>query len=178
MVLNKYTKDLVKLAVKIAQTAENYHKDYFIGGGLAVDFSQGKISRNHHDIDFHPMLEDSKWWLEWFEDQGYGVKNRDDKNFPETYHILDDKKEAIVDMWPFKLMGDRLLIKYQGKYEDSDRKWAETKAVNFQGANIKIENPQRVLDQKIRHAKEGEPLREEDLHDLSLLGRSEEPSGF
>ncbi|MDP2874115.1 MAG: hypothetical protein Q8N84_02380 [bacterium] len=170
--LNKHTNILINLAIKIAKTASDYQKDYFIGGGLAIDFSVGKITRNHHDIDFHPMLQDSLWWKRWFENQGYKVLDKVDPHFTEVFKVKDKDDNTIVDMWPFKLVNGKLLIKYQGEYLDSGRYWEETRKVNFQNTIIRIENPQRVLDQKIRHAKKGQALRPPDIHDFKLLGRN------
>lgn len=169
--MNKYTIDLVDLVVKIARTAAENQKEYFIGGGFAIDLSLGRITRDHHDIDFHPMLEDSIWWSEWFEDQGYEVIEKADPKFTEVFKVKDQSGKAVVDMWPFKLDKGRLLIKHEDEYADSKRHWKETRTVFYKSTPFKIENPERVLEQKLRHAKRGQKLRPQDLHDLKRLGK-------
>jgi hypothetical protein len=172
VVINEYTNKLVDLALEIATTAKEMNKDYFFGGGLVIDFYVGKITRNHHDIDFHPMLEDSSWWERWFTKKEYEIKKVADPKFTETYQVKNTRGEAIVDVWPLKLDHGKLMIKYQGKYSDSGRYWKEIETTTFKGVDIKIENPQRVLDQKLRHFKEGQKFRFQDSHDFKLLGRA------
>lgn len=170
--INKYTKELEILVVKIANAAKENNKKYLIGGGLAIDLSLWKISRNHHDIDFHPMLEDYSWWIEWFENQGYKVKNRQDNKFPETWWVYNSNEEAIVDMWPFQLKNGILLINQEGKYLDAGRHWEETMLIIYKNVEIRIENPLRVLEQKNRHANRlGQKYRPIDLHDFKLLNK-------
>lgn len=172
IILSEYTNKLIDLAVKMAKVAAENDKQYFIGGGLAIDLSIGRITRDHHDIDFHPMLVDGLWWKEWFEGQGYVVKDQVDLNFTEVFKVKDKDDNSIVDMWPFKLDKGTLLIKYKGKYVDAGRHWEEIRMVVFRGTRIYIENPERVLEQKIRHEKMGQAFRPEDRHDFRLLGRS------
>lgn len=169
--IDQYTDRIVNLALQIAKVAEENNKEYFIGGGLAIDFFLGKISRNHHDIDFHPMLKDSLWWMNWFKEQGYNVWGPADQQFKETYKVSDDDGEEIVDMWPLKLKKGILLIMYNGEYVDSWRKWDETKIVQFKGINVRVENPERVLEQKQRHSEQNKEVRKQDQHDFHLLGK-------
>lgn len=169
MTINKHTKQLEDLVVGIAGAAKESKKDYFIGGGLAIDFSVGTMTRNHHDIDFHPMLEDAPWWIRWFEHKGYTVKNRPDKQFPETWWVFDSVGEFMVDMWPFRLEHGVLRINNEGKYVDAGRYWEETMLADYKHESVRIENPQRVLEQKTRHAGKGQKYRSVDLHDFRLL---------
>ncbi len=169
--IDEYTIKLTDLALEITRAAEDNNKSYFIGSGLAIDFSVGKITRNHHDIDFDPMLEDIPWWIEWFKAQGYEVQEGKDKKFLETWRIFDESGEAIVDMWPFKLEGEALLVNMNGQYVDSGRHWNETRIVTFKGTDVRIENPERVLEQKLRHTLKNKQIRKQDAHDFRLFGR-------
>lgn len=162
------TLSLMDLAGEIAKIATKEDKKYFIGGGLAIDLSLGKISRNHHDIDFHPLLADLSWWIEWFKNYGLVVKKIEGSEFPETFNIFDQKGEMVVDLWPMDLKKGVLFINQGGKYVDAGRHWEETRVCNFNGVAFRIENPQRVLEQKLRHEKQGQPLRDQDRHDLEL----------
>ncbi|HCM37213.1 MAG: hypothetical protein UV61_C0001G0022 [Candidatus Gottesmanbacteria bacterium GW2011_GWB1_43_11] len=171
MTVNKYTRQLEDLALRIAKAAKESKKDYFIGGGLAIDFFYGQITRNHHDIDFHPILEDTVWWIEWFKSRGYKVTNRLDPKFPETWRVYNFEGEAIIDMWPLQQENGVLLINCEGKYVDAGRYWKETKLVDYKKVDIRIENPQRVLEQKTRHASQSQKYRRVDLHDFKLLGK-------
>ncbi|QQS38516.1 hypothetical protein IPM62_03985 [Candidatus Woesebacteria bacterium] len=169
--IDTYTFSLFELAKKISKTAENYTKEYFIGGGLAIDLYVGKVTRNHHDIDFHPMLDDYEWWKSWFVENGYKIDEPASDSYPETCKVLDKDCQEIVDMWPFKLTNGVLEINKEGKYVDAHRKWYENETVEFEGIKIRIENPLRVLDQKKRHFKEGQDLRIQDKHDFEVLGK-------
>lgn len=169
MEINKYTRQLEDLVIEIAKAAKENKKEYLIGGGFAIDLSLGKISRNHHDIDFHPMLDDYSWWIEWFTDRGYKVRNRQDPKFPETWWVYNSNEEAIVDMWPFYLESGVLLINQEGKYLDAGRHWEETRLINYKNVGIRIENPLRVLEQKARHVSQGQKYRPADLHDFKLF---------
>jgi hypothetical protein len=170
MKINEYTRQLEDLVTEIAKAAEGNKKECFIGGGLAIDLSLGRISRNHHDIDFHPMLKDTPWWIKWFENRGLVVKKIEEGHFPEVYKVFD-KNMDVVDLWPLDLKESVLLINKDGKYVDSGRHWGETRIVKYNGVHFRVENPQRVLEQKLRHIKEGQPLREEDKLDFQLLGQ-------
>lgn len=174
MLINTYTKKLVELTLEIAKAANKYHKNYFIGGGLAIDFFVGKITRNHHDIDFFPMFKDILWWRKWFEKQGYIVEDKIISQFNEIYKILDKDKKEIIDIWPFKLVRDKIIIKFNDIYVDFNKHWLEIKIVKYRGISVNIEDPNRVLDQKLRHFQllQGQKLRTKDLHDFELLGRN------
>lgn len=163
--ITEYTHNLVNLALDIAQAG----KPYFFGGGFAVDFSVGKITRNHHDIDFHPRVEDIDWWLKWFQDKGYTTRKFDWKGFEEVYKV--EQGDDIVDLWPFKLEDNKLMIKRDGEYVETERRFDEVRTVKFQGIDVCIENPLRVLEQKQRHADKGEDMRPQDEHDFALLGK-------
>lgn len=171
MKIDEYTRQLEDLVTEIAKAAEENKKEYFIGGGLAIDLSLGKISRNHHDIDFGPMLKDTAWWIKWFENRGLVVKKIEEGHFPEVYKVFDKNGKDIVDLWPLDLKEGVLLINKDGEYVNSGRHWEETRIVKHNGVHFRVENPQRVLEQKLRHAKEGQPLREVDRHDFQLLGQ-------
>jgi hypothetical protein len=64
--IDQWTQRLESFLLRIATTAEEAGKRYYIGGGFAVDLSFGGISRPHEDVDFHPMEEDTRWWKDWF----------------------------------------------------------------------------------------------------------------
>lgn len=168
--IDVYTHSLFDLVLQIAQTAQKYDKQYFIGGGVAIDLSLGKITRNHHDIDFHPLLEDFDWWKRWFKKQGYTTEEPADEDFEETCHVLNLNGDNVVDLWPMKLINGKAFCKYKGKYTNTSRYWHETRLVVFENTKINVENPKRILEQKIRQAKKGKQLRPQDLHDFTVLG--------
>ena len=168
---DQLTNNIVLLAKKIAIVADKNNKKYFFGEGLAIDFSVGKITRNHHDIDFHPTLKDYDWWKEWFKSQGYSIEEPANEDFPETCHVVDNNSENIVDLWPFVFEKNMCVINYKGKYVNANRYPSENIKITYEGMNIEIENPQRVLDQKLKHIKDGGELRPQDIHDFKILGR-------
>jgi hypothetical protein len=169
MTINKHTTQLEVMAMEIARSAKENHKEYFFGGGLAIDFFCGQITRNHHDLDFHPMLEDTDWWVTWFTSKGNKVINRNDIKFPETWWVYDANGKFSVDMWPFRLENGVLFINQNGKYIVTERHWEETKLVEYKRVKIRIENPQRVLEQKKRFVGKNKKYRSVDLHDFKIL---------
>lgn len=169
--IDQYTYNLFDLAKDISRAAKENGKDYFIGGGLSIDLFLGKVTRNHHDIDFHPMLEDYDWWKEYFASKGYNIEEPASEEYPETCQIQDKEGETVVDMWPFRLNGGILEINHNGRYTDASRAWNEVKVVEYDGVQFIVENPERVLDQKKRHFDSGQKFRDQDEHDFNLLGR-------
>ncbi len=148
--IDEFTLSLETLALEIAKIAEQNSKKYMIGGGWALELTLGKITRNHHDIDFFPLKDDVVWWRNWFESQG--LKTKDEQtNEGLIIKVLGNKKETLVDMVPSDL--------------------GNVMSVIYKGIKIFIDDPQKILDEKLRNAKEGKPLRRQDLHDISIMGR-------
>jgi len=169
--ITDYTNGLVSLAILIAETAQKNNKDYFIGGGFAIDFTIGEITRNHHDIDFHPLLDDYDWWKTWFLNKGYKIKEPAAAAYPETCRVKNQNNDSIVDMWPFKIQDNDLLIKYNSDYINAKRHLTELRKIKYNNTEIWIENPERVLEQKIREAGGESNLRPQDIHDFEVMGK-------
>ena len=153
--IDEFTLSLESLALKIAKAAKENSKKYVFSGGMAIEFYVGRITRNHHDVDFHPLRKDVAWWKEWFENSGYTVNKKHDKEAGEVFEVKGIKGELVVDMWPTPLGEDR----------------GEVKIVNYKGVDVCISDPAKVLNEKVRNAKIGKSLRRQDLHDFALLGR-------
>lgn len=157
-VIDKFTFLLEKIAIKIAKAAKKNNKKYMIVGGFAIEFFNGCISRNHHDVDFHPLRSDVAWWIEWFRNQNYTVEEKYDKKAGKVYEVKGDGGELLVDLWPI----------------DEDKVWedANAKTVNYKGTSISIEDPNTVLKSKVRHARKfcRGKLRVQDIHDFSTMG--------
>jgi len=98
--IDEFTLLLEETALKIAKVAEENKKRYVIGSGLAIAFFKGKLSRNHHDVDFHPLRSDAEWWVKWFKGQGYEVVEKQDDEAGKVYEIKESDGELLVDLWP------------------------------------------------------------------------------
>ncbi len=158
--IDEFTLLLERVALKIAEVAKKNDKKYMIGSGLAIEFSKGELSRNHHDIDFHPPRSDAEWWVEWFKSQGYETKEKHDDEAGKVYEVRKTSGELLVDLWPI----------------DKDKEWDDMnmKKITYKNTVICIENPNRVLDSKIRYAREHcqGKLRRQDFHDFASLGKT------
>ncbi len=169
--IDEETLGIFSLAKEIAIAAKESGKRYHMGGGIAIDLSVGNITRNHHDIDFHPELADLDWWLAWLKKHDLNPIRIEDSPFPETFKVRNKSGSAVVDLWPFRLTDGVLVFNQNGEYVDTGKKWDETRTVEFQGVEFRIENPLRVLDQKTYDFRHGKPMREQDIHDFKLLGQ-------
>ena len=158
-VIDEFTFLLEKIALKIARAAKKNKMKYAIGSGLAIEFFKGRLSRNHHDVDFHPLISDAKWWAEWFRNHGYKVIEKQDGEGNKVYEIKGEEGEVLVDLWPI-----------------NKREWKDmnVKKVNYKGVIVCIEEPDRVLRSKVRYAREHcqGKLRVQDLHDFTSLGKT------
>jgi hypothetical protein len=82
------TKLLMDLVKYIAQTATQNKKGYCIGSGFSVDFSLGKITRPHEDIDLVIDVGDTDWWKAVFRELGYTVgKYEYMEFFPDAFTV-------------------------------------------------------------------------------------------
>jgi|GEM_PF-2014490 len=158
-IIDSFTLQLENLALNIARHAHKHNRKYVIGSGLAIDFYLGRISRNHYDIDFHPLFNDVGWWLEWFRSQGYTVIEREEKKVGLVYEIKSVNNELLVDFWPIA--------------KDVVWKDENVKTVIYKNTPLIIEDPNTVLASKIKYANEHYKgrLRVQDLHDFSLMGQ-------
>jgi hypothetical protein len=159
-ILDEFTLLLEKIVLNIVHTADKNKKEYIIGGGLAIEFFNGRLSRNHHDIDFNTRRSDTEWWVNWFKGQGYNVVKKKNSEAKEIYEIKGSHGELLVDYWPI----------------DNYEKWADMdeKKVTYKKTVICIEDPNRVLDSKIRHGREYRQgrLRIQDVHDFASMKRT------
>jgi len=158
--IDEFTLLLEKLALEIADAAKKNNKKYVIGSGFAIEFFNGQLSRNHHDIDFHPLRSDTEWWVKWFKDQGYKVIEKQNDEAGKVHEVKGSGGELLVDLYPI----------------DKEEEWKNMnmEKVDYKGTTICIESPNRVLDSKIRYARkhcQGK-LRVQDLHDFTSLGKT------
>ena len=157
--IDDFTLLLERIALEIADAAKKNNKKYMIGSGFAIEFFNGQLSRNHHDVDFHPLRSDAEWWVKWFKNQGYKVVEKQDDEAGKVYEVKGGDRELLVDLWPI-----------------SEEEWKNMnmKKVNYKGVVICIEDPNRVLDSKVRYARkhcQGK-LRVQNLHDFASLGKT------
>lgn len=154
---DQWTQKLEALLLKIAHTAQEAEKRYYIGGGFAVDLTFGGISRPHEDIDFHPMEEDTQWWKDWFTSQGYIISEDPDmKDYPYAFLPTNEKHEYFADVYPVKVDKNGTISithtpAYQGRPWWRGKSWKEVKQITYKGQKIKVENYKSVLQQKVEH---------------------------
>lgn len=156
--IDGFTRTLERLALKIAQAAAKENKKYLFSGGWAIEFSCGEISRNHHDIDFHPVSADLQWWIDWFSILGYGVKAKSHNEAAAHYEVRGNNDELLVDLCPLG-----------AKYLETSRQ-----EVVYKKTTVHIKDPAKVLEYKVEFARKhrGGKLRIQDLHDFKILGET------
>lgn len=173
---NLWTEKLERLLLEIAKAAYENNKNYFFGGGFSIDLSLGKLSRDHEDIDFHPIETDTDWWRSWFENKGYVLsKSSDMKNTPLAFLLTDNKNSWIADVWPVNIEPDekKSLLNIKGEHDVwQGKNWNERKEIKYKGIPVVVENPESVLEQKINHARKMKVcLSRKHQHDFTSMGR-------
>lgn len=143
--------------LEIAKEAGENNKEYYFSGGMSIDLALGHFTRNHEDLDFHPLDSDWEWWREWFQNNGYLLgKDPDMGNFPHTFKVTDEKDSYYADVYPVEpdRNGDITILLKDGTYDPWDgHSWLTKESVNYKGTNIWIENPKAVIEGKLWHSK-------------------------
>lgn len=185
---------LEDLMLRIAAAAQESHKTYYFGGGIAVDLSFGGLSRPHEDIDFYPQETDTVWWKDWFRAQGYIVsKDTDMEPLPNAFSVIRDvagsKRDTyLADVYPVAKgrKGEVSMAVREGTDKVWDgmlaiegtrgvwpgKSWNEVREVIYNGQAIAVEDYKTVLIQKATYIKlhPGESLSEKHLYDFSRAG--------
>jgi hypothetical protein len=176
------TKLLVGLVKYIAQTATQSKKRYCIGGGFSIDFSLGKITRSHEDIDLVVDVDDADWWMAVFKELGYIIGKYDYiEFFPDAFTVSDNSdSKFLMEVWAMKFRSDGTLYPphtpdHLGREWWNDKKHGEAKQVQFEGVIVNIENPSATIDQKLGHVRHHkETLSPKHQHDMKLMNRMDE----
>ncbi len=187
--LKRWTALLEVLFLRIAEAAQKYQKQYYFGGGIAVDLTFGGLTRPHADIDFYPREEDAVWWQEWFRSQGYVVSfDWDTTPLRNAFYVVNEINDFFADVYPIAVGANGEIS--MGVYEGTEcvwdsmlsvqgnraiwegKSWNEIRRVTYKGRTIWIENYKTVLMQKEAYIQlhPGEALSEKHLHDFRRAG--------
>jgi len=188
--IDQWTLQLETLLLHIAETAQKHNKQYYFGGGFAIDLTFGGLSRSHGDIDFYPREEDTQWWKDWFRSQGYIIsKDTDMENLPHAFSLINKNSDYFADVYPIAVgrNGEISMLTKEGTDAVWDgmltikgtrgvwqgKSWNEVRKVNYKGQTIAVENYKTVLMQKEEYIKlhPGETLSEKHLHDFARVSR-------
>lgn len=187
--LNRWTALLEALLLRIAEAAQKYQKQYYFGGGIAIDLNFGGFTRPHADLDFYPREEDTAWWQEWFRSQGYIVStDRDMEPLLNAFSVINESNDYFADVYPIAVgtNGEISMAVYEGTESVWDgmliiqgdravwegKSWNEVRSVTYKGQTVYIENYKTVLMQKEEYLKlhPGEAPSEKHLHDFQRAG--------
>ncbi len=187
--LKCWTALLEALFLRIAEAAQKYHKQYYFGGGIAIDLAFGGLTRPHADIDFYPREEDAAWWQEWFCSQGYVISlDLDITPLRNAFYVINEANDFFADVYPIAVStsGEISMEVYEGTESVWDgmltiqgnravwegKLWNEVRSVTYKGQTVWIENYKTVLMQKETYIKlhPGETLSEKHLHDFQRAG--------
>ncbi len=187
--IDQWTLQLETLLLHIAGTAQKHNKQYYFGGGFAVDLTFGRLSRPHGDIDLYPLEEDTDWWKEWFRAQGYLLyKEKDMENLPNAFSILTQDRVYVAEIYPIASgsNGEISMAVSEGTHDIWDelltiegtrgvwqeKSWHEVRTVNYKGQAIAVEDYKSVLrqleDYRKRHPQAA--CLEKHLHDFARAG--------
>ncbi len=187
--LNKKTKQLVKLLSEILTASEINKKRVLLSGGFALEIeavnerNNSVITRNHDDIDIHPLEKDIVFWKRWFVNKkfiigtNYEIKDKSkafvahspnstfDNNLPEeafhidVYSINVDRCGTISD----SIFGVKRIWRNINWYKD-------VKTLLWKKQIVHILDHKFILSYKKEVAKNiKKPLRKKDIHDLKLF---------
>jgi len=187
--MDEWTHKLESLVLKIAEVAQTHNKKYYFGGGFAIDLTFGELTRSHEDLDFYPMEEDTQWWKDWFNSQGYIISNDTDmKNLVNAFSVLGKNNEYFADVYPFSFdsNGEISMDIKEGTKEIWDgmltiqgtraiwkgKSWNDVKHVEYKNQTVVVENYKTVLQQKEAYLQlhPGETLSEKHLLDFKRAG--------
>jgi hypothetical protein len=182
-IIDSWTYQLEALLLQIAETAQENSKQYYIGGGLAIDLTFGGLSRSHEDIDFHPLEEDTQWWKDWFIFQGYSISSDPDmQDYSHAFLVTNEHYDYFADVYPVKIDADGTISVtvtdgFAGRPWWKGKCWHEVTAVDYKGQVVIVENYLSVLQQKECHYTwHGGVITGKHLHDFHRAGK--EPSCF
>ncbi len=190
--LDQKTLQLELLLLQIAEAAQQHIKQYYFGGGFAIDLTFGGLTRPHEDIDFYPMENDTQWWKDWFRSQGYIVsKDSDMEVLPNAFSVIstsydnfDKNRDYLADVYPIAIgsnggismavapgtheVWDGMLTISDGRGLWPGKSWNDVKSVSYKGRTVVIENYRTVLMQKEEYINlhNGETLSEKHLRDF------------
>lgn len=198
MHLDAKTQQLEQLLLTIAKVGQENGKQYYIGGGFAVDLAFGGLTRQHEDLDFYPREEDTNWWQDWFRTQGYTVsKDTDMEPLPNAFAVLnhgatildaDKDRNYLVDAYPIAVAADGSIsmavrpgttavwdgmLTIQGERGLwPGKSWSDIQHIQYKGQAIDIEHYRSVLEQKLAYIRlhPGERLAEKHLLDFERAG--------
>ena len=187
--IDQWTLQLESLLLRISEAAQKHDKQYYFGGGFAIDLTFGGLSRPHDDLDFYPMEEDTQWWRDWFRSRGYILaKDTDMEDLPNAFLLINENNEYFADVYPIAIggKGEISMAVKEGTHAIWDgmltikgtrgiwqgKSWDEVRKVNYKGQSIAVENYKTVLTQKEEYIKihPGEALSEKHLHDFERAG--------
>lgn len=187
--VSQWTLRLETLLLQIAEAAQRHNKQYYFGGGFAVDLTFGGLSRSHGDIDFYPLEEDTQWWKDWFRAQGYVVsRDTDMENLVHAFSLINENNEYFADVYPVAVgkNGEISFLVKEGTDAVWDgmltirgtrgvwqgKSWNEVRKVTYKGQVVSVENHKTVLMQKKEYIKlhPGETLSAKHLHDFTRAG--------
>lgn len=186
---NQRTSNIVKILLDIVDVNNSHNKKMAVSCGLALDIEAASrrgdnfLTRNHGDLDIHPLVEDIPFWKKWFEERGYIISN-DDRDidmskafvvFPKTYNPEEwntDPDSYYIDVYGLE-SDDKGVIHSLESWKDES--WGSTWDENFikcrwMDRDITVMKHDVALANKRKTAKEkGTNLRAIDLHDHKLF---------
>ncbi len=186
--LEHWTALLEALLLCIAESAQKYSKQYYFGGGIAIDLTFGGVTRPHADLDFYPREEDTAWWKDWFRTQGYITsKDTDMEPLRNAFSMINENNDYFADVYPIAVgkNGEISMAVYKGTQAVWDgmltingeraiwegKSWNDIRSVAYKGQTVFIENYRTVLMQKEAYIKiHGGVLSEKHLRDFERAG--------
>lgn len=174
--LNPKTINLNNLLLEIIKTSQKYGKKFFVSGGFALDIEIGKITRNHDDLDLHPMERDILCWKRWFKKKGFKIRyNIEIKDKTKAFVAHSPDSQFYVDMYGVRVSENgKLSSAESGRRHDwAGTTWQQTvKRKTWQQKKVNILHYQGILWLKKQTAKKKKGvLRKKDWHDLKLFKR-------
>lgn len=191
--IDQKTQELEALLLQIAHAAEQSHKQYYFGGGFAIDLTFGGLTRPHEDLDFYPLEADTQWWKEWFRAAGYVVsQDTDMTDLQNAFSILrpargeqDKDRDYLADVYPIavaddgtismqvssgiRTIWDGMLTVTGDRAFWPGKSWHDVRSVTYKGQTVVLENCKTALAQKEAYIKlhPGQALSEKHLHDFA-----------
>jgi len=174
MTVDKTTESLNTTLLEMLSVSEAANKTIFISGGFAIDIAVGRLTRNHDDIDAHPLEVDISWWKSWFKSKGFSIRYVDKiKDHSKAFVAYSPDQSYHVDMFGVKLNAEGKLSSAEGglRHDWSINPYGRERiTATWQSHNVTIFDPVGILWLKRDTARRNNTeLRAKDIQDIKLI---------
>lgn len=186
------TRIIEDLLLEILKVCAKERKTLVIAGGFAIEIEAGclrgdsELTRNHGDLDLHPIDTDIEFWKAWFTNKDFVIAgNHEIKDISKGFvayssdWVMDGEREEqpetafYTDAYGVHVDENGIVISgVSGKYKSWEVKWKDwIYSCTWKGLPATVINHENGLSLKRDSVvRKGLPFRDKDIHDHKLFG--------